>query len=378
MPPGRQVVRGVAEASGASPGSTGVAVGVGQPSRPARPTLEMVAAAAGVSRGTASRALNGEPNVSSRAVDAVIRAAAELGYRPNLTARSLVLGRSDSVALVISESDQRLFTDPFFAAMMRTVHRELSAASTQLVLALARGDREREQLVRFAAGRHLDGVLLISLRDGDPMPAELERAGIPVVTAGRGTVPVETEQSSGTNAPGCWVDVDNRGGARAAVEHLTGLGRREIVTIAGPQDMSPGRDRMLGWTDALAAAGLPARATSVVFGDFTEVSGYIAMRDLLHRLPTIDAVFAASDLMALGALRALRMAGRRVPQDVAVVGFEDAPAARLADPPLTTVRQPVDELGKLMVRILLARIRGESTVDGQVVLSTELVRRSSA
>lgn len=339
--------------------------------RSARPTLEMVAAAAGVSRGTASRALNGERNVSRRALEAVTRASEELGYRPNLAARSLVLGRSDSVCLVVSESGERLFIDPFFAAVMHTVHKELALAQTQLVLTMVGGPQERERFIRFAAGGHLDGVLLISLRSGDPLPAALEDADVPVVVAGR----IGQDDTPGT---GWWVDADNRQGARQAVDHLVRRGRGHIVTIAGPQDMSPGRDRLLGWRDALSVHSRTAQEEDVAFGDFTEVAGYQAMRTLLGRVPDVDAVFAASDLMALGAVRALREAGCRVPEDVAVVGFDDAPAAAVSDPPLTTVCQPVDEMGRAMVRVLLGRIRGEVEEQGQVVIPTRLVVRASS
>jgi DNA-binding LacI/PurR family transcriptional regulator len=333
----------------------------------ARPTLEQVARVAGVSRGTASRALNGGRNVSPRAMDAVTKAAAELGYRPNLAARSLVLGRSESVGLVISETDERLFVDPFFAAIVRSVHAELAATGTQLVLALAQHSEDREKMVRFASGRHLDGVLLISLHDDDPLPAALEEVGIPVVLAGRG-------DGTGT----CWVDADNRGGARLATGYLLSLGRRHPVTVAGPEDMTVSRDRLLGWEDALREARLAPPRGAVEHGDFTEVSGYMGMRRLLQRVPGLDAVFAASDPMALGALRALRDAGRRVPQDVAVIGFDDAPAAQLADPPLTTIRQPVDEMGRLLVHMLVARMAGEPLTQTRVIVPTELVRRATA
>ncbi len=177
------------------------------PAGPARPTLEMVAAAAGVSRGTASRALNGGINVSRPALDAVLKAAEELGYRPNLAARSLALGRSDSIGLVVSETDERLFAEPFFAAVVRGVHAELAAAGRQLVLTFSQSEEERAQLSRFAAGRHLDGVILISLHGDDPLPRSLVADGIPVVMAGRGS---ERDRRAGV----WWVQADNRGGSR--------------------------------------------------------------------------------------------------------------------------------------------------------------------
>lgn len=333
----------------------------------------MVAEAAGVSRGTASRALNGSPNVSAKALEAVERAAAALGYRPNLAARSLALGRSESIGLVVSETDERLFGDPFFATLVRGVHDELAQTGTQLVLTLAQTAAERERVVRFAPGR-LDGVLVISAHGDDPLPQALEDAGIPVVTAGRiGEHPAD--EATGDDAP-WWVDADNHGGAILATRHLVAAGRTRIGTVTGPLDMAVGRDRLRGWRDALAEAGLSDER--VVHGDFSEASGERAMRELLQRFPDVDAVFVASDLMAVGALPVLKEAGRSVPGDVALVGYDDIPAARRSDPPLTTVAQPVDRLGRVMVRLVLARARGEAVAEHEVVLPVQLVVRGSA
>jgi len=341
------------------------------PPVPPRPTLESVAAEAGVSRGTASRALNGGTNVSPKALQAVLDAADRLGYRPNLAARSLVLGRSGSIGLLVSESDDRLFNDPFFAKVVRGAHRELADHGMQLVLSLSQTPEERAQTIRFAAGRHLDGVLLISVRGGDPLPEALLEAGIPVVMAGR-------ESRARTDRGLWWVDADNRGGARAAVEHLIEGGRRCVVTVAGPADMAVGRDRAAGWRDALRAAeGEPPSPDRLERGEFTVESGWECTHRLLRRYPDLDAVFAASDLMAMGALQALREAGRRVPDDVALVGFEDIPAAEQTDPPLTTVRQPVEAIGRQMAALMIARLAGEGVSPPWSVLPTELVVRQS-
>jgi DNA-binding LacI/PurR family transcriptional regulator len=330
----------------------------------------MVAAAAGVSRGTASRALNGGVNVSPAALDAVRRAAEQLGYRPNLAARTLVSGRSDSVALVVSETDERLFNEPFFAAVVRGVHAELAGLGIQLVLTFSQSEEERAQAVRFAVGRHLDGVLLISVHGDDPLPRSLVSAGIPVVMAGRGSL---DDRRAGV----WWVEPDNKGGSRAAVEHLLSTGRRRIATIAGPADMTVGRDRADGWRQALRDAGLQPRRALLRRGDFSEVSGREATQALLAAVPDVDGIFAASDLMAFGAIQALRMHGRRVPEDVAVVGFDNAPAAARHLPPLTTVEQPVEQMGRLMVQMLVKRITGEPVAERHVLLPTRLVLRET-
>ena len=327
-----------------------------------RPTLEEVAAAAGVGRGTASRVINGSAKVSERARQAVEGAIAELGYVPNQAARTLVTQRTDAVALVIAESEERVFGEPFFAGVLRGINSALIETPLQLWLAMAASARQRERVEHHLTDQHVDGVLLLSLHDDDPLPGLLRARDMPFVLGG-GAARLE---------PGdAFVDVDNAAGARQAVDHLRALGRRRIATVAGPQDMEVGRARLAGYRAAAPGADL------VAYGDFTEEGGAAAMRALLDREPRLDAVFAASDLMASGALRVLRAAGREVPREVALVGFEDAPIARQTDPPLTTVHQPAEVMGRRMAELLIALITGTAT-DPHVLLDTHLVRRGSA
>ena len=336
---------------------------------PGPPTLEQVAALAGVSRATVSRVVNGSPKVSPALRAQVERAVAKLGYVPNRAARSLVTRRADSVALVVSEPHARFFSEPFFAGMVRGVSAALAETGVQLLLLIAQDLPDRGWLERYVVGGHVDGVLLASLHGDDPLPGTLERAGVPAVLIGR---PVDQA------APGSYVDADNRGGAGKAVGHLARRGRRRIATITGSLDMGVGQDRLEGYRDGLAAAGLAGAGELVETGDFTEEGGAAAMGRLLERPgDPVDAVFAASDLMAAGALRALRAAGRRVPEEVAVVGFEDSAVARYAQPPLTTVRQPIEEMGRQATRLLLAQVAGEAG-GMHLILDTELVVRASA
>jgi DNA-binding LacI/PurR family transcriptional regulator len=335
------------------------------------PTLEQVAALAGVSRATVSRVVNGSPRVSPAVRAQVERAVAKLGYVPNRAARSLVTRRGDSVALVVSEPHARFFSEPFFAGMVRGVSAALAGTGVQLLLLIAQDLPDRGRLERYVVGGHVDGVLLASLHADDPLPATLERAGVPAVLVGR---------PAGRGGPGAsYVDADNRGGARMAVDHLAALGRRRIAIITGGLDMGVGVDRLDGYRDGLAAAGLDGGGGELEeAGDFTEEGGAAAMTRLLARPGRpVDAVFAASDLMAAGALRALRAAGRRVPDDVAVVGFEDSAVARYAQPPLTTVRQPIEEMGRQATRLLLAKVAGQAG-GMHLVLDVELVVRASA
>jgi DNA-binding LacI/PurR family transcriptional regulator len=330
-----------------------------------RPTLERVASRAGVSRATASRVVNGSEKVNPEIRDAVRRAVAELGYVPNPAARSLVTQRTDLFAFVVPEPAGRVFSDdPFFATIIKGASAELELADKQLVLTMATSSASHARIERFVGGGLVDGVMIASMHGADPLPNTLHRLGIPVVASGRplGASPIP------------YVDVDHVGGVHDAVRYLLGQGRRRIATIAGPQDMVAGVDRLAGYRSALAGS---RRRSIVAVGDFTRDSGAEAMRTLLDDDPRIDAVFVASDLMADGALRALRQAGRRVPDDIAVVGFDDVEVARYTDPPLTTVRQPIAELGRTLARQLIRLAAGEPA-EPAVLLPTELVVRESA
>lgn len=346
-----------------------------------RPTLEEVAARAGVGRGTVSRVVNGSPQVSPEARAAVTAAIEELGYVPNRAARALVTQRTDSVALVVSESGDRLFGEPFFAGIIRGASAVLADASLQLWLALSSSPAERDRVERHLTSQYVDGVLLLSLHDEDPLPDLLHERGVPTVLGGRLARMLRDQVAgAGTGEEDVevdYVDVDNVAGARLAVAHLLGLGRRRVAAIAGPQDMGVGVARLRGYRDALAAAGMPVDGSLTGFGDFSEPSGAAAMDQLLQRHPDLDAVFAASDLMAAGAMRVLKEAGRTIPGDVAVVGFEDSIVAAQTDPPLTTVHQPVEGMGREMARLLVARIRGQAAPRA-ILLEPHLVARESA
>ncbi|WP_328307646.1 LacI family transcriptional regulator [Streptomyces sp. NBC_00442] len=333
-----------------------------------RPTLEAVAALAGVSRATASRVVNGGSGVRPPLVDKVRQAVEELGYIPNPAARSLVTRRTGAVAVIVAEPETRFFSDPFFSQQIRGIGKELTAHDTQLVLLLVEGADDYGRVSRYLAGGHVDGALAFSLHEDDPLPGITRGAGVLTVFGGRPGFP--------TRVP--YVDADNRGGAREAVRHLLSIGRKHIAHIAGPLDQTASTDRLAGYRDMLPEAD-PAL---VAEGAFTSGSGAAAMSQLLVRRPQLDAVFAANDLMASGALRVLRESGRRVPDDVALVGFDDmASVAEATDPPLTTVRQEIEEMGRLMARLLLRGLDqggAEVAPPASVITPTTLVRRASA
>ena len=333
-----------------------------------RPTLEAVARRAGVSRATVSRVVNGSTTVAVAIRDAVNRAVEELGYVPNQAARSLVTQRTESIALIVPETASRVFSDDlFFPAIIRGVGAELEAADKQLVLMMAGSAASHDRVERYAMAGHVDGVMFASMHGADPLPGSLARIGIPVVCSGRPMADV--------HSPVPYVDVDHFGGVAQAVGRFLATGRRRIATIAGPQDMVAGVDRLNGYRAALDQAGLDGLEA---IGDFTRESGVKAMNELLAADPQLDAVFVASDMMAHGALQALKDAGRRVPEDVAVIGFDDFEISRYSDPPLTTVRQPIVDMGRTMARQMLGLVDDRLDVPQAVVLPTELVIRESA
>ncbi len=330
------------------------------------PTLADVAHLAGVSSATASRVLTGSARVRPQTKVKVEQAMTRLGYVRNRAARSPATRRAGSIALVVGEETVRVFTDPFFARMLRSVSRELSSADSQLVMLTLHSPRDYHTVSRYLRSGHVDGALFVSMHDRPDF--DYESLGIPVVLCGR---PVAA------GAPLSYVDADNAGGAVAAVRYLLDSGRKAIATIAGPPDMAPGVDRLLGYRQALGAAGV-LDPGMIAYGDFSIMSGQHALLRLIDHRPGIDAVFAASDLMAAGALHALRRLGRRVPRDVAVIGFDDLPVAQQTDPRLTTVRQPVDAMGTRMVSEILAQIDDPEREASHVVLGTQLILRGSA
>ncbi|GIF14388.1 LacI family transcriptional regulator [Actinoplanes teichomyceticus] len=332
-----------------------------------RPTIRDVAREAGVSYATVSRVLNGRDWVSPEAVRAVRDAIARTGYTTNQHARSLATGRSGSIAFLLTEPQHLLFEDPNFSVLLRGVARALSDRELTLILMIASTPEERSRTIAYLNGGHVDGVLLVSPHSGDPLLQQLVQAQVPIVACGR-VLGLEEMMSS--------VSADDRAGARSAVEHLIAAGRRRIATITGPLDTSGGVDRLAGYTDALMAHGLPVDQSLIVHGDWARETGAAGMRTLLDRCPDVDAVFAASDAIAAATLPVLRDAGRSVPGDVRVVGFDDSGLAATTDPPLSTVRQPLERISEEMVRLLVDVINGRTPLS--ITVPTSLVLRASS
>lgn len=334
--------------------------------RPRQATINDVAREAGVSRGTVSRVINGEPYVSRHAAKLVEAAIARVGYAPNTVARNLKTKRSHAVALVVHEPHSLFLEDPNIGAILLGTNSVLSEADHQLVSLIIDSPRDSDRVADYLRGGFADGVIIISARAGDPIGCAVAKMGIPAAFVG--------------HPPGIdgipFVGIDNVAASRAITERLVATGRRRIGMIASALDRDSGRDRLLGFQQALGDRFDPELV--VDYPLYAHGSGVDGMRELLERAPDIDGVFAASDAIAAGALDILHSKGRRVPDDVGVVGFDDSAWALRCRPALSTVRQPANLLGQAAARAVLGQLTaGEPAAEG-LILDTEVVWRQSA
>jgi len=288
-----------------------------------------------------------------------------LGFVPNAAARSLATRRTGSIALIMREPADFGVTDAYLSRMVVALSHALTDVDLQLVVLMAAGGEADARVAAYARS-HVDGVFLISVHDSDELPSQLAEWGVPLVIGGR-----TSQRLPGATS----VDVDNVAGARLAAHRLLERRRHRLGLITGPVDTCSSNDREAGFRRELDEAGVPL--DHVAHGDWTPASGERAMRELMDEAPDLDGVFAASDLMAMGALHAAAQAGRRVPEDLAVVGFDDIDMAAHTAPPLTTVRQPSTAQARRMVSILVDKIAGKATPASEV-LDVELVGRDSA
>jgi DNA-binding LacI/PurR family transcriptional regulator len=331
-----------------------------------RPTIEDVARLAGVSRGTVSRVLNGGHSVRPAVLDAVNNAIDALGYSVNQAARNLARGRTGSIAYVISDREEQLFEDPNFGLFARVFSRQLRKTGRQLLITTAHDEQEENFLGDYLTLGHVDGALLALTHEEEPLLGRLLSHRLPLAVLGK---PLGYEDAFS------WVAIDDEKAAFTVVSYLAGRVDGPIGTVTGPLHTSSGRERLDGYRRAL---GDQFRPDLVAAGDWSVRSGHQGAEQLLARNPALRGLFVASDLMALGVIGALREAGRRVPDDVAVVGFDNSAAATMTEPAMTTMRNPVEQSALEALRILDDQIAGRVRRPVHVLLSSELVERDSA
>lgn len=328
-------------------------------------TLENIAKLAQVSRSTVSRVINDDPKVSPETRERVQDVVRKLNYHPNAAARGLAAGRTRILGLVIPMGVAAVFTDPYHPLVIQGVSSACNAHGHSVMLWLAEPEFERRTISQVLHNGLIDGVIVASQMVQDPILESLFQNQVPFVLIGRH--PTDRRVS--------YIDVDNVNAARAMVTYLLRQGPRKVATITGPRNMIAGVDRLEGYYAALRDRGIAPDPRLIVAGDFTEESGFNAMQELVPSKP--EAVFAASDTMAVGAIRAIQQAGLRVPQDIQVAGFDDVPFAARNSPPLTTVRQPIHRAGFVAAETLIDMIAHPGGEPHRIILPTELVIRSS-
>jgi LacI family transcriptional regulator len=328
--------------------------------------IDEIAEMSGVSRSTVSRVINNDPHVKESTRARVLEVIRRVNFKPNAVARGLASGRTRIIGLIFPTAQSSLFTDPYYPGLVQGITTASNANDYSVMLWLTNSEKEQSTIHQLASNSLLDGLVIASYLIDDPLIEVLINSKVPFLLIGRHP----------SNDTLNYIDADNLNGAREAVVHLIRLGRRRIATITGPRKMIAGIDRLEGYERAFHERGLRPDPELIVEGDFTESGGYNSMMCLIPHNP--DAVFVASDAMAMGALRALNETGRRVPEDVAVVGFDDIQAAAHMDPPLTTVRQNITRLGQLAAETLIQILAEGMTPPHRLVLPTELVIRASS
>jgi LacI family transcriptional regulator len=327
--------------------------------------LEEIAKLAGVSKSTVSRVVNNQPNVNEKTRQRVMEIIREANFRPNKAARALVTQHTRVLSVVIPQPLAAAFTDPYFPRLLQSISMKANQRDYAIMLWIGDNAEEEDRFSeRILNNSFFDGVLIASAVDNDPLVHRLIGAGFPYVMIG-------------PPQPGVpyYVDVDNLGASREAVRHLIALKYRRIGTITGAMNMGAAQHRLQGYVNALSEAGLPVDDDLILSGDYSETKSHEAMRHLIAL--GVDAVFCASDVMALGAVRAIVDAGLRVGRDIGVVGFDDMPFAATLHPPLTTVRQPIQSLGERAADILMRLVEGQTVPKEHILLPAHLIVRQS-
>lgn len=328
--------------------------------------LEQIAKLSGVSRSTVSRVVNDDPKVSEDTRLRVRQVIQQLNFSPNVAARSLAGGKTSILGLVIPTGVSSVFSDPYFPNLIRGISAACREQNYSVMLWLAEPDYERKTITQVLRNGFIDGIIVSSFPIDEMMVETLSHSEMPFILVGRD--PAHPDVS--------YIDVENRRGAVEAVTHLVRMGRRRIAHLSGPLNTVVGVDRRDGYLEALKNRGVPHDPLLFIEGNFSEEDGYSLTKMLLPYNP--DAIFAASDAMAIGSMRALREAGKRIPDDIAVIGFDDMPFSATSEPPLTTVRQPIQRTGRIAAQTLIDMVQHpDDHLSRRILLPTELVIRRS-
>jgi DNA-binding LacI/PurR family transcriptional regulator len=330
-----------------------------------RVNIRFVARKAGVSPQTVSRVLNNRPDVAAETRQRVQDVITQLGYRPSALARGLSSQRTRTLGLITAD-----FSDYFFTQVIAGAEAEARQYGYRFMLgSTERNPEDEPEYIRLLTEHHVDGILFArpSTEPDNRYLVNLLRDGVPVVTTAY-HIPGEALTV---------IDVDNVDGGLQATRCLLERGHRRIAMISGPGSWKSVHDRTQGYIMALEAAGMVFDPSLVAWADWSFRSGYQAAQELLARGPLFSALFVHNDQMAIGALRALHEAGCRTPEDVSVVGYDDIPMAEYCQPPLTTIRQPMREVGALATRLLIQAVEKPGAPQKELLLKTELILRDS-
>ena len=329
--------------------------------------IDDIARLAYVSRSVVSRVLNNRPNVSNEARERVVAVIEKYDYRPSATARSLATARTYQISILAPRKKDEVFANAFWSLVFLGISEECIKRGYFVSLSMISGEMEAHLNERIVNGHNFDGYILISNEVADQVVPALRKRNLPTVLIGHD--PAFPELPS--------VDVDNVDGGYKATQHLIALGHRRIAAITGPQHTQESVDRLQGYKQALLDAGLPVDDALIAIGDYSHQSGCELTRPLLDRRPPPTAVFCANDAMAAGVLLALHRAGLAVPGDFSIVGYDDLPNSQYTIPPLTTVRQPIYEMGRHAGGMVIDQIEGIRKEPVHAKLDVELVMRES-
>ncbi len=326
-------------------------------------TIREVAKKARVSSTSVSHVLNNTRFVSEDVRERVKSAMHELNYRPNALARSLRNGKTHTLGLILPDS-----ANPFFAEVGHAIESAAFALGYSVILCNTENDENKERLyTEVLENKQLDGIIFVGAGENLEAISEIVQNGLPLVVVDRDMANLELDT----------VTTENYQGGLLATQHLLSLGHQIIGCITGPSNITPSAERVTGYRAALQQRGVPAEECLLVRGDFHAPSGYSAAMQLLQQTPRPTAIFVCNDMMAIGALRAASQLGLNVPENVAIVGFDDIELASYVTPALTTVAQPKQEIGQLAVKLLFERMSDPSLPPRHTILSTQLIIRES-